>query len=86
MMKAIGSLGLVYHCEICGAELTILATGHGAFVPRCCNSEMIPLPRRVAFYICDVCGARIALVRSGKRGAETFHPRCCNTDMYPKAA
>lgn len=85
-MTGIASAGLVYRCGVCGAEITILVSKHGEFVPRCCNTAMVAQPQTVSFYTCPVCGAEIGLIRSGQRGAETFTPRCCNTDMLTKAA
>jgi len=86
-MTDLASLGMVYRCGVCGAEITVLVARHGVFVPRCCNTDMAAQPkRRVAFYVCPVCGSQLGLIRTGRNGAETFEPRCCNTDMRLKAA
>jgi len=73
-----GPRGRVYRCPVCGAEVAVLSPRMGGFAPRCCNTDMAPTDRRVAFYYCPVCGAEIAVLREG-RGE--FLPRCCNTDM-----
>jgi DNA-directed RNA polymerase subunit RPC12/RpoP len=75
--------GLVYRCPVCGAEITVLAPHMEGFCPRCCNRDMVPLERRVAFYVCPVCGAEIAVLKSGGR---EFAPRCCNRAMEIEAA
>ena len=86
-MTTQASLGAIYRCGICGAEITVLVRRHGQFVPRCCNSQMILQPKQQAnFYVCPICGAEIALVRTGRTGPKTLQPRCCNTDMVAKAA
>ena len=74
--------GMVYRCEICGAELTVLAFAAGRFEPKCCDAPMQPKPRRVAFYHCPLCGAEIAVLKAGEG---EFAPRCCNTAMEPMA-
>ena len=87
MMTAQASLGAVYRCDICAAEITVLVRRHGEFVPRCCNCQMILQPqRRAGLYVCPICGAEIALVRTGRAGSGTLQPRCCNTDMIAQAA
>ena len=75
--------GLVYRCNICGAEVTVLAFDMGRFAPRCCNAPMQPREGRAEFYQCPVCGAELAVV---KPGTGEFRPRCCNTDMQRMAA
>jgi desulfoferrodoxin-like iron-binding protein len=74
--------GLVYRCEICGAELTVLAFAMGVFEPVCCNAPMQPKPQRVTFYRCDVCGAEIAVI---KAGPGEFSPVCCDQPMTREA-
>ena len=75
--------GLVYRCPLCGAEISVVGTRMRGFSPRCCNTDMVLLPRRLAFYHCPLCGAEIAVV---KPGSGPFVPRCCNEDMVPIAA
>ncbi len=75
--------GAVYRCPVCGAEIAVLAGGMGDFCPRCCDTEMVLLRRRLIFYRCPVCGAELAVVR---QGAGAFAPRCCDTDMRRLAA
>jgi len=75
--------GAIYRCPVCGSELAVLAVRAGRFQPRCCDTDMVPLPRRLAFYVCPVCGAEIAVVRAGDG---VFAPRCCDTDMRARAA
>ncbi|MGD2173871.1 MAG: hypothetical protein PVJ27_00575 [Candidatus Brocadiaceae bacterium] len=78
-----GIRGRVYRCPRCGAEVAVLAARVGDFAPRCCNTAMVLLPRRLAFYVCPVCGAEIAVIRAG---AGEFRARCCNRDMIREAA
>jgi desulfoferrodoxin-like iron-binding protein len=73
----------IYRCPVCGAELTVLAAGTGEFRPRCCNRDMIPQSRGLAFYVCPVCGAEVGVLLEG--GGQ-FEPRCCNTNMNRRAA
>jgi DNA-directed RNA polymerase subunit RPC12/RpoP len=82
-MSATDPRGMVYRCPVCGAEITVLARGMDRFCPRCCNRDMVPRQRRVAFYICPICGAEIAVI---KGGAGEFGPRCCNQPMELEAA
>ena len=82
-MASTSSRGKVYRCPVCKAEVTVVGTAMGLFLPHCCNVEMIELPARVRFYVCPVCGAEIALLRGG---TEPLTPRCCNTAMLLEAA
>ncbi len=75
--------GSLYRCPVCGAEVAVLAGKAGDFGPRCCDTEMVLLRRRLVFYRCPVCGAELAVVR---QGAGVFAPRCCDTDMRRLAA
>lgn len=77
------SKGLVYRCPVCGAEVAVLADSFRRFVPRCCNTKMIPLWERLAFFVCPVCGAEIAVLNPAEAD---FIPRCCNTRMIATAA
>ncbi|MCY2929332.1 MAG: hypothetical protein NTV86_07515 [Planctomycetota bacterium] len=74
---------IVYHCPICGAEVTMLGECKGRFAPRCCGKDMLPQTRRVMVYFCPQCGAQIVVMTPG-RGE--FQPRCCGLDMLIKAA
>ena len=77
------SRGLVYHCEMCGAEVSVIAYRMGVFAPKCCNKEMVCLERRLAFYRCEICGVEVSVV---KKGTGVFAPRCCNEEMELEAA
>ena len=72
------TVGEVYRCPVCGAEVSVISTGAGQLAPRCCNRPMDLLARRHALYFCPVCGAEIMAVRGDTRGLE---PRCCNLPM-----
>jgi len=72
--------GMVYRCEICGAEISVLAPRIGRFEPVCCNEPMAPQEKRLTFYRCGECGAEIAVLR---QGTGEFAPRCCNLAMEP---
>lgn len=74
---------VVYHCPICGAEVTRLGESRGHFAPRCCGRDMMPQTRQVMVYFCPQCGAQIMVMTPG-RGE--FEPRCCGLDMLIKAA
>jgi predicted RNA-binding Zn-ribbon protein involved in translation (DUF1610 family) len=75
--------GLIYRCPICGAEVAVVASRMGSFVPRCCDVEMVSQRRRLIFYVCPVCGAEIAVLG---QGAGQFVPRCCDVEMLLEAA
>jgi len=77
------SRGLIYRCPVCGAEVGVVASRMGSFVPRCCDKDMILQRRRLIFYVCPVCGAEIAVLAEG---TGQFVPRCCNVDMLSEAA
>ncbi len=72
------TLGQVYRCPVCGAELTVIQATRGELAPRCCNQPMALLPRLRRAYRCPVCGAEIVVVRQG-HGA--LAPQCCNEPM-----
>ena len=82
-MSPCNSRGLVYRCEVCGAEVSVIAHRMGVFAPKCCNKEMVCLARQLAFYRCEICGAEVAVV---KKGTGVFTPRCCNEEMEQEAA
>lgn len=75
--------GTIYRCPVCGAEVAVLAGAHGKFTPRCCNTRMVPLPRRMTFFRCPVCGAEVGVLSDL---CPMFSPRCCNTAMQREAA
>jgi predicted RNA-binding Zn-ribbon protein involved in translation (DUF1610 family) len=75
--------GYVYWCPVCGVEVLVLARAAGRFSPRCCNTDMVLLERRVAFWVCPVCRAEIAVL---KEGSGEFRPVCCNVPMVKQAA
>ena len=70
--------GTVYHCPVCGSEITVIAGRVGAFAPVCCNRPMIMVVGRNVFYICPVCGTEVLCV---KRGKGRLIPVCCNKEM-----
>ena len=73
-----GRQGMVYRCELCGAEICVIAFKIGSFMPRCCNRAMDLLPRRARFFVCELCGAELAVLNEGRGG---FEPECCNQPM-----
>jgi hypothetical protein len=75
--------GRTYRCEVCGAEIAVLAPQIGAFEPRCCNQPMQSTAWRIAFYICSVCGAEIGTLLPG---SASFVPKCCGAPMIFEAA
>ena len=75
--------GRIYHCPVCHAEVSVLASSMGDFQPRCCGMAMTVLERRLSFYVCPVCGSEIAVLRAGDG---LFGPRCCNTNMQLASA
>lgn len=78
MHSETASLGAMYRCAVCGAEIAVLRASGGSFRPVCCNRPMEQLPHQAIMYRCTVCGSEIAVIRPGAPG---FRPRCCNTDM-----
>ena len=70
--------GIMLRCRVCGAEIAVLSRNIGDFCPRCCNTTMVPIERRLAFFRCHVCGAEIAVVC---RSDGVFSPRCCCQPM-----
>ena len=83
-MSIAQSLGKMYRCPVCGAEVAIVSLKAGNFAPRCCNTAMLPLPRRGVFYRCPICGAMVMIIHAVR--SSVFAPRCCNTDMLRRAA
>jgi len=70
--------GQVLVCPVCKAEITVIAGSSENFVPVCCQVEMQPVEKKLAFYRCEICGAEIAvLVDKGPN----FIPVCCNEVM-----
>ena len=72
------SKGIVFNCDICGAEITILNDAEGDFTPKCCNKLMKSQKNKLLFYHCDVCGSELAVL---EKGSGDFLPKCCNQDM-----
>jgi len=72
------TIGQVYRCLICGAEVTVIEGARGKLAPRCCNEAMTLLPQLRRAYCCPVCGAEIIVVR---QGPGLFAPQCCNEPM-----
>ena len=69
--------GLVFRCEICGAEVMVLRVGGGPLDPHCCNQPMKPV-REAVYYRCMVCGSE-AVVLGGP--GENVKLICCNLPM-----
>lgn len=82
-MNGQGYRGRLYRCPVCGAEIAVLVSEVGDFAPRCCDTPMVLLERRLVFCVCPVCGAEIAVLRPGEGD---FRPRCCNRPMEREAA
>ena len=70
--------GMVYRCELCGAELIVLGGAMGRFEPVCCDRPMVARDGRVVFYVCELCGAEIAVLKAGEG---EFLPNCCDEPM-----
>ncbi len=75
--------GCVYWCPVCGVEVVVLAREARRFSPRCCNTDMALLERRVVFWVCPICKAEVGVL---KEGAGQFEPVCCNVTMVKQAA
>jgi len=78
MDRPLNTIGEVYRCLICGAEVTVIEGTHGVLAPRCCNEAMTRLPQSRRAYHCPVCGAEIIVVR---QGPGLLAPQCCNEPM-----
>lgn len=70
--------GTLYRCPVCGAEVTVVCGGKGAFSPVCCNLPMIRRKAPVHVYHCDVCGSEVAVLLGEERRMELI---CCNRPM-----
>jgi len=77
------SVGQVYRCPVCGAEVSVIADGEGALAPRCCNRDMRLRPNRHDAYVCPVCGAEVMVL---KESVGALTPFCCNEPMQVKQA
>ena len=77
-MRKIYTKGRVLVCPVCKAQITILAGKSDAFIPICCQVEMEPLEKKLAFYRCEICGAEIAVLIDNSKN---FVPICCNEIM-----
>ena len=75
------SLGRVYRCPVCGAELSVIRGGRGRLRPICCNTEMVQLKTINHVYVCSVCGSELMVIRGG---IKTLNPVCCNKKMRLK--
>ncbi|HKZ46737.1 MAG TPA: hypothetical protein VJ202_05080 [Thermodesulfobacteriota bacterium] len=71
------SLGRVYRCPVCGAELSVIRGGKGSLLPVCCNTEMVQLKTINHVYVCSVCGGELMVIKGG----ENLQPICCNKKM-----
>ena len=78
MSRPQNTLGQVYHCRICGAEVSVIRGGAGELAPQCCNEPMTLLPQVHRAYRCPVCGAEIMVIRTGPGD---LAPQCCNEPM-----
>ncbi|PLX44429.1 MAG: hypothetical protein C0609_05525 [Deltaproteobacteria bacterium] len=72
------TMGRVFKCPVCGAEVMVVGAASQELDPHCCNTSMLPKPRVHEVYHCAHCGAEVALV-SGS--AEHLDPYCCNDRM-----
>ncbi|MFP4056437.1 MAG: hypothetical protein ACLF0G_06175 [Candidatus Brocadiia bacterium] len=72
------TIGQVYRCLVCGAEVSVVNSAQGALAPRCCNEPMTLLPQVHRTCYCEVCGAEIMVLNEG---AGHLAPRCCNRPM-----
>jgi len=70
--------GTVLYCDICGAEITLLAETDGNFAPKCCSKIMQPKEKKLTFYSCEICGSELAIL---EKGEGEFLPKCCNQLM-----
>jgi desulfoferrodoxin-like iron-binding protein len=75
--------GRVYHCPVCGAEVTVVLFGGGSLAPVCCNQPMAITNVICAIYSCPVCGAEITVI---KKENGVLKPRCCNRPMTLRLA
>lgn len=75
--------GRIYHCPVCGAEVTVVLFGGGQLAPVCCNQPMTITNVICAIYFCPVCGAEVTVIRE-RKGDLT--PRCCNRSMVIRLA
>jgi desulfoferrodoxin-like iron-binding protein len=76
-------VGQVYHCLVCGAEVSVIRAGDGALAPRCCNRAMALLPQRHVLYVCPICGSEVMVLL---QGPGDLAPRCCNRAMVARKA
>jgi desulfoferrodoxin-like iron-binding protein len=72
------TLGRVYRCPICGAEISVVRTGSGELAAVCCGTPMLATGRVSATYRCPECGAEVMVVLGT---GESFEPICCNVPM-----
>jgi desulfoferrodoxin-like iron-binding protein len=77
MSDEIVSRGLIFRCEVCGAEVLVLKAGGGTLDPHCCNQPMKPA-REVLYYRCPVCGSEAVVLKGEARNLELI---CCNRPM-----
>jgi len=78
MAKPQNTVGQVYRCLVCGAEVTVIEGTRGELAPRCCNEPMRLLPQLHRAFRCPVCGAEIIVVH---QGPGPLTPQCCNEPM-----
>ncbi len=71
-------LGQVYHCEVCGAEISVVKGADGELAPRCCNQPMALLPELHGAFFCPIRGSELMVINED--GGELV-PRCCNRPM-----
>ena len=77
MADTVVKRGVIYVCEICGAEVIVLRAGGGPLDPHCCNQPMAP-KRQVLYYRCNVCGSEAVVLRGAGEDVEII---CCNRPM-----
>ncbi len=74
----VNTVGQVYRCGVCGAEVSVVKGGQGELAPRCCNQPMALLPVLHVAWFCPICGSELLVL---KEGGGALAPRCCNTPM-----
>ncbi|MBL7224375.1 MAG: hypothetical protein ISS72_11025 [Candidatus Brocadiae bacterium] len=77
-LQQANTVGDVYRCDVCGAEVSVIKGSQGSLAPRCCNLPMQLRPTRQGIYFCAICGAELMVL---SEGPGELAPRCCNEPM-----
>ncbi|MFQ5586384.1 MAG: hypothetical protein ACE5GF_06150 [Thermodesulfobacteriota bacterium] len=80
-MRSGNTLGNVYRCPVCGAELSVIRAGGGRLAPVCCNRRMELLERVNKVYLCSICHCEVMHI---VEGGGSLSPNCCNQPMKKK--